>query len=518
MQAPEQEIVDVLDALVSISRPATVAPRSDIKRHPATVTPWSDAGRFGARRRYASQVLLTSAPLITADLLALAGSILLAFAFSGLLWANFKPDLTIMLTSLSGTFCAICVMLGLYPGTGMNPIVELKRISIALTLLFIGFFVSSFVYDAEPALNACLAVAYLLSLVFVPILRFSARSFSSRFRWWGQPVVIFGGGAAGTANYKYLTLHPRLGLRPVGIIDDWQLHWGDRVPEPYVYLGPPARAQSLANQNGVYWAVVAMPERAPAEVHQFIKTHVSNFPHMLVVPEMDGLPSLGNSVYDWGGLHSIGMKINLLLPLPRLLKDVMDLAIVIVGGLLSLPLIALIALLIKISSPGPVIYGQQRIGFRGSRFRAWKFRTMVIDADKVLDEYLAADPRLREEWEKNHKLQKDPRVTTKIGRWLRRTSLDELPQLWNVLLGEMSLVGPRPIVKAEISKYGESFDLYTKVLPGITGLWQVSGRNNTTYTERVRLDSYYVRNWSPWMDLYILARTVNVVLRGKGAY
>jgi Undecaprenyl-phosphate galactose phosphotransferase WbaP len=212
------------------------------------------------------------------------------------------------------------------------------------------------------------------------------------------------------------------------------------------------------------------------------------------------------------------MKISLLLPLPRLLKDVMDLSIVIIGGLLSLPLIALIALLIKISSPGPVIYGQQRIGFRGSRFRAWKFRTMVRDADKVLDKYLAANPRLREEWEKNHKLQNDPRVTTKIGRWLRRTSLDELPQLWNVLLGEMSLVGPRPIVKAEISKYGESFDLYTKVLPGITGLWQISGRNNTTYAERVRLDSYYVRNWSPWMDLYILARTFKVVLRGEGAY
>ncbi|MGH7599240.1 MAG: nucleoside-diphosphate sugar epimerase/dehydratase, partial [bacterium] len=366
MRAPEQETVEVLDGFVSIHHPATVAPRSDLKRHPGIVTPRSDTKRFGFHR-YAVQVLLTSAPLITVDLLALAGSTLLAFAFSGLLWSNFELDLTLMLVSLSGTFCAICAMLGLYPGTGLNPIVELKRISIALTLLFTGFFASSFVYDAGPALNACLAAAYLLALLFVPILRSFARSFFSRFRWWGQPVVIFGGGAAGTANYRYLISQPRLGLRPVGIIDDWQLHWGDRVPEPYVYLGPPARAQSFANQNGVFWAVVAMPERAPSELHQFIRTHVNNFPHMLVVPEMDGLPSLGNSVYDWGGLHSIGMRISLLLPLPRLLKDVMDLLIVIFGGLLSLPLIALIALLIKISSPGPVIYGQQRIGFRGSR-------------------------------------------------------------------------------------------------------------------------------------------------------
>jgi Undecaprenyl-phosphate galactose phosphotransferase WbaP len=517
MQAAEQETVDVLDAVVSTSRPVTAALRSDAQKPPATVRPCSNTGRFGARRRYAGQVLLTSAPLIAADLLALAGSTLIAFAFSGLLWSSFEPDLTFMLASLSGTFCAVCAMLGLYPGTGINPIVELKRITIALTLLFTGFFASSFVYDAGPALNACLAVAYLFALFIVPILRSFARSFFSRFCWWGQPVVIFGGGTAGTANYKYLASHPRLGLQPVGIIDDVQSHRRDRMPEPFAYLGPPERAQALANQHGIFWAVVAMPERTPSEVHRFIKTHVNNFPHMLVVPEMDGLPSLGNSVYDWGGLHSIRMKINLLLPLPRLLKEIMDISIVIVGGLLSLPLIALIALLIKISSPGPVIYGQQRIGLRGRRFQAWKFRTMMIDADKVLDKYLAAYPQLREEWEKNHKLRNDPRVT-KIGRWLRLTSLDELPQLWNVLLGEMSLVGPRPIVQAEIGKYGESFDLYTKVLPGITGLWQISGRNNTTYAERVRLDSYYVRNWSPWMDLYILARTFKVVLQGEGAY
>jgi lipopolysaccharide/colanic/teichoic acid biosynthesis glycosyltransferase len=124
---------------------------------------------------------------------------------------------------------------------------------------------------------------------------------------------------------------------------------------------------------------------------------------------------------------------------------------------------------------------------------------------------------LREEWERDHKLKQDPRVT-RLGYWLRKTSLDELPQIWNVLCGEMSLVGPRPIVQAEIAKYRECFDLYVKVLPGITGLWQISGRNNTSYDERVHLDSYYIRNWSPWMDMYILARTIKVVLRCEGAY
>ncbi len=142
---------------------------------------------------------------------------------------------------------------------------------------------------------------------------------------------------------------------------------------------------------------------------------------------------------------------------------------------------------------------------------------MVCNSDEVLRQYLNAHPQAREEWLADHKLRDDPRVTT-IGRWLRSSSLDELPQLWNVLKGEMSVVGPRPIVEAEVEKYGEIFELYKAVRPGITGLWQVCGRNDTTYHQRVRLDRYYVRNWSVWLDAYILARTAYVVFRRRGAY
>jgi lipopolysaccharide/colanic/teichoic acid biosynthesis glycosyltransferase len=142
---------------------------------------------------------------------------------------------------------------------------------------------------------------------------------------------------------------------------------------------------------------------------------------------------------------------------------------------------------------------------------------MFENSSDVLEYYLEQHPELRVEWEKDHKLKYDPRVT-RIGRFMRKTSLDELPQLWNVVRGEMSLVGPRPIVTAEIPKYGSYFGLYTMVKPGITGLWQVSGRNNTTYEQRVQLDAYYVRNWSPWMDLYLMLRTIRIVLFAKGAY
>jgi lipopolysaccharide/colanic/teichoic acid biosynthesis glycosyltransferase len=142
---------------------------------------------------------------------------------------------------------------------------------------------------------------------------------------------------------------------------------------------------------------------------------------------------------------------------------------------------------------------------------------MLPDAEAVLARHLEEDPQLAAEWKANHKLRRDPRVTW-IGRWLRSTSLDELPQIWNVLVGEMSLVGPRPIVDAEIDKYSECYEHYVQVLPGITGLWQVSGRNNTTYQERVALDVYYVQNWSLWLDIYILACTAKVVLLCEGAY
>ncbi len=202
---------------------------------------------------------------------------------------------------------------------------------------------------------------------------------------------------------------------------------------------------------------------------------------------------------------------------PQLIKRGVDLAAALVGGALLLPLAIAIAALVWLTSPGPVFFGHRRIGRNGREFLAWKFRTMVPHADEVLRLRLLGDPALRSEWEERRKLRHDPRVTW-LGEILRRASLDELPQLWNVIRGEMSLVGPRPIVALEAEKYGSKYVLYRKVRPGLTGLWQVSGRNNTTYAQRVEFDEYYVRNWSVWLDLYILGRTAKAILTGEGAY
>jgi Undecaprenyl-phosphate galactose phosphotransferase WbaP len=187
------------------------------------------------------------------------------------------------------------------------------------------------------------------------------------------------------------------------------------------------------------------------------------------------------------------------------------------GGVVALPILALITLAIRLDSPGPALFRQERVGRDGRTFHVWKFRTMLVDAEARLEALLATDPAARLEWESSQKLARDPRVT-RVGGFLRATSLDELPQLWNVVLGEMSLVGPRPIVRAEIPRYAESYEYYRQVRPGITGYWQVSGRSNTSYTQRVMLDTYYVRNWSIWLDLVILLRTVTVVLQRQGAY
>jgi exopolysaccharide production protein ExoY len=198
-------------------------------------------------------------------------------------------------------------------------------------------------------------------------------------------------------------------------------------------------------------------------------------------------------------------------------KRIVDVLVASALLILALPVGIVIALAILIESPGSVFYAHERVG-RGRRtFRLWKFRSMVPDNAAVLERHLAENPAAAVEWELNHKLKDDPRVTC-VGRYLRRTSLDELPQLWNVLKGDMSMVGPRPIVLGEVAMYGPAFALYAQIAPGVTGLWQVSGRNDTSYRRRVELESRYIRHWNLAMDMRILLRTIPVVLTGKGAY
>lgn len=228
---------------------------------------------------------------------------------------------------------------------------------------------------------------------------------------------------------------------------------------------------------------------------------------------------------DWPRLHAAAIDrcITAQVDLPKfkapaegIIKRLIDFCLA--AGLLAVLAIPMlvVAALVRLDG-GPALFGHKRIGASGKTFVCWKFRTMVRNGDKVLARVLATDPAARAEWNRDFKLRSDPRIT-RIGNVLRLTSLDELPQLFNVLKGEMSLVGPRPIVREEIPRYGAAFHDYARCRPGITGLWQVSGRNDVDYGWRVRLDQEYARHWSAETDCLVLLRTVAVVCQARGAY
>jgi len=221
----------------------------------------------------------------------------------------------------------------------------------------------------------------------------------------------------------------------------------------------------------------------------------------------------GLTVKDFAYVPLVGVNPVRLTGMDRVMKTILDYTLTILGMTVVAPLLLIIALIIKLDSPGPVLHRRRVMGVNGRQYDAFKFRTMYVNGDKILAKY----PELQTELAANHKLKNDPRIT-RVGKWLRRYSLDELPQLINVLKLDMSLVGPRMIAPSEIEMYDKwDINLLT-VKPGLTGLWQVSGRSDISYNERVRLDMHYIRNWSIWLDLQIIMQTMPVVLKGSGAY
>jgi lipopolysaccharide/colanic/teichoic acid biosynthesis glycosyltransferase len=247
--------------------------------------------------------------------------------------------------------------------------------------------------------------------------------------------------------------------------------------------------------------------------------HRLSFASIIVVPDLFGIQSLWITSRDLGGVLGLEVRKNLLVRSNRVLKRVLDYSIALPLAILTAPFVAICAAWIKILSPGPAFFRQQREGQDGKRITIQKLRTMYPDAERVLGEYLDEHPTEKALWSRFYKLKKDPRVLRGIGWFLRRYSLDELPQLWNVLKGDMSLVGPRPFPYYHLNSFPEGFrDLRRSVMPGVTGLWQVSERSDGDLQVQEAEDTYYIRNWSLWLDIYVLLRTVQTLLRPKGAY
>ena len=463
--------------------------------------------------------LFTYLTIISADMTAMLLAGLLAIVvrqfFSGHLdMADYLPFLGVL-----PIFVLIFGLAGLYPGVALNPVDELRRLFHAITASYLIIIAGTFLVKMGPNYSRLVFLgAWLSSVLLVILARNLVRSSLANKPWWGIPIVIFGAGHTGTMLLNILLKNPHHGFKPAVVLDDDPAKHrpGDGNGMPPV-LGSLDLAPWVSKQFQLHYALVAMPSVPSRQLSRILHKHAHQFPHFLLIPDLFGLTSLWVTAKDFGGVLGLEIQQNLIRRTPRVMKRMVDLMLVTTGGICILPLLTLIALAVKFTSAGPIFYSQKRVGKRGRFFQAWKFRSMIPNADQVLHEYLAQHPELLEEWNKDHKLKNDPRITG-IGKLIRKTSLDELPQLWNVLVGEMSLVGPRPIVEKEIPKYGDGIDLYFKVHPGITGLWQVSGRNNTSYETRVDFDEYYVRNWSVWLDLYILGRTIKTVIRAEGAY
>ncbi|MEM9351422.1 MAG: undecaprenyl-phosphate galactose phosphotransferase WbaP [Planctomycetota bacterium] len=467
---------------------------------------------------YLRQLLLTTAPLVLGDLAVLLGGIFCC-SFVGLDWliaADATSRATVWLPPVAAALLLLNAISGLYPGVRLGVVDEIRKLTLSYTIVALITAARLHPTQIKFGERLCfLILAYAVCVVAAPVVRSKLRRALAKTDWWGFPTLVCGHDTTVFSVCEWLDNNRRLGLRPIGVVTDPErLELDAETPR---YIGPWEEARELANKHNAYWAVMVDSPDAETDRTRMVDQYLTNLPHVFVVSESTGMPDHWDRHQMDEGLSGFTIEQHLLLPVPQLVKRAMDLAIGIAAGIALSPLLIALAVAVKLTSKGPIFYGHKRIGRGNTRFMAWKFRTMCVDADKVLDQYLEKHPEFREEWERDHKLKNDPRVNS-LGKFMRKWSLDELPQLWNVLRGDMSSVGPRPIVDAEIVKYGEHFETFCTVLPGMTGMWQVCGRNDTTYDERVQLDVYYVHHWSPWLDLYLLARTVKTVLFSRGAY
>jgi Undecaprenyl-phosphate galactose phosphotransferase WbaP len=456
--------------------------------------------------------LLSAIVFFACDMVSLVLAVALVSSSESLLGQSLALRNYLALWPGLGVFIAIFFATHLYPGVIYNAVTELRRLGLALSLSFLIIAVLLTVARSTACSSWVLIFSWIVAITVTPMLRALVRNLVCRTRWWGVPVAIFHTGDESCDILRELQANPQIGLKPVVVLS--HVHeGGPHLSLPVLDLHMAAAVRAV----GVECAMIALPSSGSARLLEDLERFESVFPRLMIVHNSVASCSISVDARELAGCLAVDLRRDLLLPLPRLMKRVMDLLVI----FLALPAISLailaLAALVKLESPGPAFYGHRRIGLGHSKFRIWKLRTMQVNGDELLQRALASDEKVREEWRQHRKLRRDPRVT-RIGRFLRKTSLDELPQVWNVLRGEMSLVGPRPIVDEEIANYGRNFALYCRVSPGLTGLWQISGRNDVTCRDRVRLDSYYVRNWSPWLDLYILARTAKVVLTGAGAY
>lgn len=411
---------------------------------------------------------------------------------------------------------------GLYPGIMNSPTEEVKRFSFCSFFFSVAIIITLFISETKGfkfsqffirnSENTAVAIAFIImipvSSLLLPALRECTKHFFQRYKWWGVSAVVYGDIDSYQFIIDKLLRNKYLGYNPVLIIDS-------NAVEPYFYNEIPVFPPSdeillLIKDYKIKQALICDYKGDMTSVMSYYRytTIVSkkqaNFTSTQELKDIAG-------IIGFASIHNLTFKRNLLA------KRLLDIFIVLFFSPFWIPIMLILAILTKLTSKGPIFYGHKRVGKNGKEIKCWKFRSMCVNSQEILEEILRTDPVRRAEWEKDCKFIDDPRVT-KFGKFLRKTSLDELPQLFNILSGSMSLVGPRPVTEPELKKYGKYKDYVLSVSPGLSGMWQISGRSDTGYEERISFDTYYIQNWSIWLDIWILIKTVWVVLRGKGAY
>ena len=359
---------------------------------------------------------------------------------------------------------------------------------------------------------------WILTFFIILLFRYIVKVTLDKTAFISIPLLLMGTGTNADIVVEHLRSDMGFPYRFIGYLEDEQATPVAALPQ-LPKLGTFAEAASVIRKTGVQNVLIIASGLSRTRIQKIVYELQPLVRGISVIPDMGLLPFLTVDIECLidGRMVVLRMRNNLKNRWNRILKFIFDWCAALLGGIIVSPVMLGIALWIWKDSPGPVIFKHKRIGQHGKEFWCYKFRTMCVDAKEKLEKLLEADPKAKEEWEENYKLKNDPRVTCS-GRFLRRTSLDELPQIFNVLKGEMSLVGPRPIVAEEIRYYGKFIEDYYLVRPGITGMWQTGGRNDTGYEQRVQMDSWYVRNWDFWFDVVLLWRTLKIAIKGDGAY
>jgi exopolysaccharide biosynthesis polyprenyl glycosylphosphotransferase len=399
-----------------------------------------------------------------------------------------------------------------WKGSLLEQIYGVVNATMKVTVLMLAI---NFLFPPPLYSRVMLVEVGVLTVIGVGLLRAGERFISARLRARGvgvSQVIIVGAGEVGRTVMRVIVAQPELGYRVVGFMDD-NPDKGSTDIGPFKALGPLSNLPQAIEEEKADEVVITLPWMYHRKIMRIVRECERRRVRASIVPDIFQMSLTRVDVEDLGGVPLIGVHDVTISRSALMMKRVFDILGAAVGLLLAAPFMALVALAIRLDSPGPIFFTQDRVGLGGRTFRIFKFRSMHIGADadrEALEDLNEADGPL-------FKIRDDPRLT-RVGRFLRRTSMDELPQLFNVLRGDMSLIGPRPPLPCEVEQYQEWHRRRLEAPPGITGLSQVSGRSHLTFDETVLLDVYYIENWSPWLDLKIMIRTIPKVIGGEGAY